>query len=127
MLKVSPFWGLLVSSWMPEACGARMYCRRAGGCPELPLAIWEVVFGPGGPPWYLMPDRKWLLPYLVSDPTRRRQGLTRDRLHRIAVELGVAEVKPEMRKLLVGWRDSWKAIQEAMEGDFQGVTKVGGV
>jgi hypothetical protein len=104
-LLISPFYGVLVSSWMPAASASAMLVQRAGGCPLLPLAIWEAAFGAiRVRDLYLLPDRAWALPYACSDATRKRRRWTRDFLHRAATILGVAHVTPEMHQLLQTWR-----------------------
>lgn len=103
-ILVSPFYAVLLSHLMPASCAASFTVRRAGGCPLLPLATWEVVWGAGGPPHYLLPDRVGLLPFCCSHATRKRRGWTRDVLHREAVRLGVASPSQQMCKLLKRWR-----------------------
>lgn len=103
-LRISPFYGLLLSRHMPPASAASMQVRQAGGCPILPLAIWESTFGPGKPPNYMLPSKAGALPYACCDKTRKRRGWTRDFLHTKAVEFGVAQASPEMRQLLKDWR-----------------------
>ena len=48
-IRISPFYGVLLAGHMPVACATSMLVRRAGGCPLLPLAIWESEFGAGDP------------------------------------------------------------------------------
>jgi len=116
-LWVSPFYGVLLSGHMPVVCAQSMLVRRAGGCPLLPLAIWESTFGSGGPPSYLLPERAGALPFACGDATRKRHGWTRDFLHATAVHLGVAQASPEMRRLLKEWRASAAAVdQRALAG-----------
>ena len=102
-LMVSPFYGVLLSQRMPAACATAMQVRHAGNCPLLPLAIWEVMWGAGGPPHYLLPDRSGSLPFICSNATRKRHGWTRDVLHCAAVGLNVAHVPLELSRLINEW------------------------
>jgi hypothetical protein len=102
---ISPFYGVLVGGWMPAASASAMLVNRAGGCPLLPLAIWEAAFGAiRVRDLYLLPDRAWALPFACSNATRKRRGWTPDFLHQAAVALNVAHVPLEQRRLLVDWR-----------------------
>jgi hypothetical protein len=102
---ISPFYGVLVSGWMPAASASAMLVHRAGGCPLLSIAIWEAAFGAiRVRNLYLLPDRGGALPFICSDATRKRCSWTRDFLHRAATILGVAHVTPEMHQLLQTWR-----------------------
>jgi hypothetical protein len=104
-LRVSPFYGLLFCGLMPVSTAASMLVRRPGDCPLLPLAYWQVLYGPGGgQDDYFNPPRAGLLPYLCSHSTRRRLGLGREDLYRASVRLGVSFVPLELRKLLEAWR-----------------------
>ena len=56
-LLISPFYGVLLSRFMPAACAMSMVVRRAGNCPLLPLAIYNALFGPGNAgEGYLLPQ-----------------------------------------------------------------------
>jgi hypothetical protein len=104
-LQVSPFYGALLASYMSVACGMSMHVRRAGGCPLLPMTIYNALWGPGGADeGYLLPPKAGLLPFLCSHPTRARRGWDREFLYQASVRLGVAHVPLEQRRLLEEWR-----------------------
>jgi hypothetical protein len=104
-VMMSPFYGKLLEAHMPTATGRSMAVKKAGGCPLLPLAVYNVVWGPGASKDnYLLPPRAELLPYLQSHATRSRLGWDREFLFRASVRLGVSHVPVEQRKLLESWR-----------------------
>ena len=104
-LLVSPFYGATLSPHMPVACAMSMMVRKAGGCPLLPMAIFNGLWGPGGAKdGYLLPPRARLLPFLCSHPTRSRRGWSREFLYRASVKLGVDHIPLEQRRLLEKWR-----------------------
>jgi hypothetical protein len=106
-LMVSPFYGALLASYMSVACGMSMHVRRAGGCPLLPMAIYNLLHGPGtAAEGYLLPPKAGLLPYLPSHPTRARRGWDREFLWQASVKLGVHHIPREQRRLLEEWRTS---------------------
>lgn len=104
-VMVSPFYGSLLESHMPPAAGRSMTVMKAGACPLLSLAVYNVIWGPGRRREnYLMPPRAGLLPYLPSHATRSRNGWDREFLYQASVKLGVAHVPIEQRELLESWR-----------------------
>jgi len=103
-LRISPFWGVTLSSLMPAACASSMLVAEAGGCPILPCAIFEVVWGSNPRAGYIMPTFAGEIPFICSHPTRIRRGWSHKHLKRVAALMGVASVAPEMRALFERWR-----------------------
>ena len=105
-VRVSIFYGLLFSRFMPQACAESMRVKKAALCPLLPLAIWVTVWGVGGSPGYLLPNRAGAIPYICGDATRKRRGWTKEYLHRAAAALNVAHVPIEQVAILRMWRQN---------------------
>jgi hypothetical protein len=103
-LCISPFWGAILSGYMPPASAASMLVRRAGACPLLACAIYQVVWGSNPKAGYIMPTRAGEIPYICSHATRVRRGWGRHFLLKTAALSGVAYVPPEMTALLEQWR-----------------------
>jgi hypothetical protein len=104
-LRVSPFYGAVVSSHMPMACASSMAVRKAGGCPLLPCALYQVAWGTcGRAHGYIMPRFSGEIPFVCGHATRIRRGWNRRFLRHAAALMGVALVVPEMRRLLEQWR-----------------------
>jgi hypothetical protein len=104
-LRISPFYGALLSGFMPVATAASMQVRRAGGCPLLACAVYQVVWGTSGPKHgYILPRHAGEIPFICSHATRIRRGWDRHFLLREAALSGVAYVVPEIRRLLEDWR-----------------------
>ena len=110
-LLVSPFYGVLLSPNMPAASAMSMMVKKAGGCPLLPVALFNALWGPGGAKeGYLLPPRAGLLPFLCSHPTRSRRGWSREFLYRASVRLGVHHIPLEQRRLLEAWRQGVSTV-----------------
>ena len=129
-LLVSPFWGALLSPMMPprlrgaheraadaHARGGRM--SGVGGCPLLPSVMWSMAmteeFGrwmtsrgelPYGRPW------DW---WRFGDVPMKASRLPAEGLR-----MGITRVRPEVRVLMVGWREGALARKSMGAHPLQG-------
>ena len=112
-LRVSAWYGLMFSPWMPAA-GAKLMTTfgRYGDCPLLPIIYHLMAWRPRPEDHWCWPTRAdWPLPESCSDPTRRRHGWTQEFVHRASTKVGLAHVPPPMRSVL----EHWKARAESTD------------
>ena len=100
-LLVSPFFGALFASGMPQHSARRaLAVRKPAGCPFLSVVYWERMMSRKGQRYMPFPDA---LPWGASKATFFRKGWHRRDLHKAGwLELGIHMV-PKLRELLVEW------------------------
>ena len=106
-LRISAWYGVLFSPWMPlSGTCRRTALQPLGDCPLLPLVYHLLCWRPRPEDHWCWPTRRnWPLPASCSDVTRRRHGWDQEFVHRASTRMGLAHVPPRMREVLEFWRN----------------------
>lgn len=101
VLRVSPFFGVLVAHLMPPRSQGRMLSvRNAGACPFLAVVYWQTGMSRRRLRYMPFYDA---LPHGCSKASFFRYGWRRKELWRSACEMGITGVAPRLRDLMVRW------------------------
>ncbi len=101
-IVVSPFFGVLFASRMPQESAERIRAIRRPALGELlPLMYWTAYFGREGQ-W--IPPFADALPFCISPRTYRRRRYGRSDLHKMAVlKYGILALAPPLRQAMMLW------------------------